>query len=591
MPVESPRARMRILRRCAALIAVGLAALSLTACGGTPVPNSVVQGSVADVAWPGSLTTLNAATASGVVPGDRDVAALTRSQFARAADGVVTPDTSFGTVEILSDDDRFTVRYDLAEPTWSDGIAVDAADLMLAWAAGSALGAASDDKQNFGAAATGLAHSNDVPAFDEFARRIDVTFERPVIDWQTALNVAVPAHVAGRIAFGIDDPMAAKQAVITTIVSGDTDDLSRLTDVWRDAFDLSDGSGLDPATALSSGPYRVESVEGSAEAGDQLVTLVANSEYAGSVPANYHRVAFRQAEGSEAIDALGSDYDVVQIPVADADYTQIRDLQRDDYGMSTASTGRSWTLFTRVDSWPFYERAARSAFLRTIPRGEVVSAASGEWAEAYAATSVALFSPSSDGYQIALEDAGFDTAFAPPDDARKLREKAGVPDNAAVCILYDTDSSFARKAFATIRDTAAEAGWLVRDCGDAAPQDVIDANGAYDAVLTSVDVPRTPAEIARRWGDGPANVTRATSDERAQLIDELSRTTDEYDARDALVAIEKTIVDQAVALPLAVDPVVLVSSRNITPVQATDAHDGALVADPLAWAPAGGPAF
>lgn len=580
------------VRRGVASLAITLAAVTLTACGGPAVPQSVVQGSVADVAWPGSLTTLNAATASGVVPGDRDVAALTRSQFARAADGVVTPDTSFGTVEILAnDDDRFTVRYDLAEPSWSDGIAVDAADLMLAWAAGSGLGATSDDEKGFDATETGLVHSDDIPTFDEFGRRIDVTFERPVTDWQTALNVAIPAHVAGRIAFGIDDPMAAKQAVMTAIVSGDADDLARLADVWRDGFDLSDGSGFDPATALSSGPYRVESVEGSAEAGDQLVTLVANSEYTGAVPATYHRIAFREADGSEAIDTLGSDYDVVQIPVADADFTQIRDLQRDDYGMSTGSTGRSWTLFTRVDSWPFYDRAARAAFLRTIPRGEVVSAASGEWAEAYAATSAVLFSPSSDGYQIALEDGGFETAFVPPEDPRKLREKAGVPAGAAVCILYDTDSSFARTAFATIRDSVTEAGWAVRDCGSATPQDVIDANGAYDAVLTNVDVPRTPADIARQWGDGPANLTRATSGKRTQLIGELARTTDEYDARDARVAIEKTIVDQAVALPLAVDPVVIVSSRDIAPVQVTDAHDGAIVTDPLRWAPAGGQAF
>src|SRR5690606_31391720 len=46
-------------------------------------------------------------------------------------------DPSFGTAEIVADS-PFTVRYSIADDvTWSDGVPVDAADLLLAWAANS----------------------------------------------------------------------------------------------------------------------------------------------------------------------------------------------------------------------------------------------------------------------------------------------------------------------------------------------------------------------------------------------------------------------------------------------------------------------
>src|SRR5690606_4762831 len=62
----------------------------------------------------------------------------TSSRFvAYDADSELVPDTSFGTFRLLSND-PLTVRYTIADGvTWSDGVPVDAADLLLAWAANS----------------------------------------------------------------------------------------------------------------------------------------------------------------------------------------------------------------------------------------------------------------------------------------------------------------------------------------------------------------------------------------------------------------------------------------------------------------------
>ena len=69
-----------------------------------------------------------------------------------------------------------------------------------------------------------------VPDVDEFARSIDVTFEQPIIGWQQAVAVPVPAHVIARHALGIDDAMEAKQAVIRAIQD---DDRTALDEIVR----------------------------------------------------------------------------------------------------------------------------------------------------------------------------------------------------------------------------------------------------------------------------------------------------------------------------------------------------------------------
>src|SRR5699024_11883413 len=82
----------------------------------------------------------------------------------------------------------------------------------------------------FDSVPTGLTASEQISDYDEFGRWIDVRFAHPVIDWQTALDVAVPAHVAGELAFGIADPMEAKQAIIAAITSPDTETVAALAE-------------------------------------------------------------------------------------------------------------------------------------------------------------------------------------------------------------------------------------------------------------------------------------------------------------------------------------------------------------------------
>ncbi len=119
-------------RRFGAPLALLLAA-SLTACA-PALPETVVPGTEITVGWTGAFTSANAAASP--TPGNVAIAETIRGGFGDVIDGEFVADESFGVVTIVADD-PFTVRYDLAEPAWSDGIPLDAADLLLGWAAAS----------------------------------------------------------------------------------------------------------------------------------------------------------------------------------------------------------------------------------------------------------------------------------------------------------------------------------------------------------------------------------------------------------------------------------------------------------------------
>ncbi|UFU03369.1 hypothetical protein LQF12_01790 [Ruania suaedae] len=577
-----------------------VAALAVTACGGPTLPNSVIAGTTVTVGWSGGLVSTNAAT-TAATSGDHDVAAMTRSQFARTVEGVPVIDESFGSVEIV-DPEGFTVRYDLAEPEWSDGIPVDAADLMLAWAAGSnallpddvdpASLVAEDGSLDvpagvpwFESMPTGLTESREVPEYDEFGRSIAVTYPEPVVDWQTALDVAVPAHVVGRLAFDLADPMEAKQAVIEAIVGEQTSRLATIARTWNEGFALGDGDGstIAPELLLSSGPFRIEAVD-QARLDAQQVTLVANPRYVGSPTPEYERVELTRTTVSDPLTYIGETLDVVQVPPTAPHRETTREMERLDYQVSTSGTGAVWALVLRTGRGELAWQSAREAFLGAVPQRDIAEAGAGPWANEHENTDVTLFPPGTDGHQIVREDIDPASRFGlSEEEAIAARAEAGVEAGARVCVLYDTGERFATDAFAELRSGLEPAGWDVRDCGTDNLAEGLSDDG-WHAVLTRVDIPGTPAEIAAQWAlAGPENLSGSEDEERAELIDSLAHTADHYEARDLRVAIERSIVEEAVIMPLVVDIVVTVSDRDVEVPVPRAGSRAALTSEIVEW--------
>lgn len=545
------RGERRVAAPIAALLAVGLVSCS------PALPETVVPDTQITVGWAGGFTSVNAAASP--TRGNIDIAETIRADFGDLVDGEFVADEGFGTVTIVSDE-PFTVRYDLTEPVWSDDIPLDAADLLLGWAGAAGL---FGDKEDAAADAEADADPADVavPTLDEFARAIDVTYPQPIIEWQRAVSAPVPAHVVGQRAFGIDDPMEAKQAVIRAIQEGDDDALAEIAAVWNEDFELGEDGKLADDLLLSSGPFRIDEV--GADEDGQSVALVPNPSYRGLVTPKVARIDL-VPNGDAPESEVGERLDVVQLAPTTANREIIRQLERKDFTVDTRHDGTLWALMLDPTGI-FTEAQARAAFLRTVPATALTERGSGVWATAYTGTTSMLSAPGSRAYDIVNEDSGFTAALATPaDDAALDRENAGIAAGASVCVLYDAGSEFAVGAFVALREAVAEAGWSIADCGSADFAGSL-AAGAWDAVIARVPIPETPEQILDQWGSqGAASLTGSVDPERDALVAEYAQTTDVYEARDLLAQIEATIVRAAVALPIAVHPRATIIDRTVT---------------------------
>lgn len=558
--------------------AIGLVALVGGLAGCAPgLPATVVPDTRVAVGWSGELTSFNpdaAPTAANL-----DIAAATRAGFGDMVDGAFVADESFGKVSIVSDD-PFTVRYDLAEPVWSDGIPLDAADLALGWAAG-----AGYFEQDEDAAASG-AEPLDPPVLstlDEFGRAIEVTFAEPTIAWQTAVDVPVPAHVVGEYAFGLEDAMEAKQAVIRAVQDEDASALAAIADVWGAAFDVTEKTDIPAELLLSSGPFRVDRIDRAAEG--QSVTLVPNASYRGAVTPQVAQVDL-VPPGDDPVAAVGDLVDVAQVAPTPENRPSIRELERRDFTVQTTHDGHVWTVLLNP-AGVFTTPAARTAFLRTLPARDMIERGAGEWSQAYTATTSLTTAPNSPAYQIVSEDSGFAAVLGSASQEPALeREAAGIPAGSPACVLYDRSSAFAAGAFTALRDAVAEAGWTAVDCGS----DDVDASmgqRAWDAVIARVPIPETPAEIAAQWGTASeSSLTGHADADRDALIAQLAQTVDVYEARELLAQIEATIVRAAVVRPLAVSSRVTIADRDVAGVSARTGPVAPLLAGAAQWAAA-----
>ncbi|WP_072314032.1 ABC transporter substrate-binding protein [Agrococcus sp. Marseille-P2731] len=548
--------------RTLAIAAAAIAALALTACGGPSYEPRVVAGTSVAVAWEGELTSANAASSTGATAGNRDLAALTRGAFTTLDnDGELREDPSFGTVTIASES-PFTVRYDLAEGVrWSDGVPVDAADLMLAWAATSnalstpdldvsalrgtdgALDLPEDAVWFDVADSGGLIHSTGATP-DDWQRSIDVELSQPIPDWQQALPVAVPAHVLAQRVLGIADPMEAKQAVLDAIDRADPLVLHRLSAAWSSEF-VVDPLALESDLLVSSGAYRVDTIQ------NGRVDLVANTSYVGAQSAAIERLALRPvADDAAALQALAAgEVDVATVEPTEESRTVIRDLERDDASLLLAGDGTRWELALRADRAPLQSVEARTSFLRSFDQRRATEAALGERVQDTTATDSILFRSGTRIYEYALEDAGFSDAFggADAEAAAALRDSMAIAAGTELCVLHDRASGFSTAYVEAMREQAAEAGWAVRDCG----VDDLRAGLAgedWHAVLRQVTVPEGVGEIDERWRDG--GITAASSAERNAMIDEALATADRDALEETLLELETSLVADALVLPI-----------------------------------------
>lgn len=575
---------MRITRRPAVVAAVVAGMLALTACAAEDGTGENPDGDNAgintdtevSVAWNQPFYSYNGTSITGNATANNNILYMLNSGFNYYDENLdLVQDESFGTYEITSED-PLAVEYTFADTaTWSDGVPVTPADLLLEWAAQSGtfnnVEPEYDEEGNvtnqeaidagvyFDAASPAVALIEETPEID--GQSITLTYTKPFADWETAIGVNLPAHVVAQRALDIEDPQEATDALVEAIQNEDTEALAEISQVWSEDFNytsLPEDEGL----RLSSGAYLMtEFVE------DQYMTLTANEAYEGNRPASVETVTVRwNGDAMGQVQALeNGEVDLIS-PQATADVLEA--LQGiDGLEVETSEEG----TYEHVDlqfanGGPFDPAtyggdeetalAVRRAFLETIPRTEIVDRLIAPLNPDAQVRNSYTTVPGSPNYEQIVEANGMADEYAEPDveSAAAMLAEAGVEAPIQVRLLFDPENPRRQNEYELIAASASEAGFevvpyqLQTDWGT----DLSNATSFYDAALfgwQSTSTAVTESDANYRTG-ATNNFYGYSNPEVDALFDELQVTTDEDRQGEILAEIETLLVDDAFGVTL-----------------------------------------
>ena len=560
---------MRIKRFATAvgLTAVGALVVSGCAPGGDSGDSGLVEGSSITAAWNQAFYSMNGNTSFGNATANNNINYLVLDGFNYYNN---TPElvqnTSFGTYELVSED-PLTVTYTVAEGVnWSDGTPVDAADLMLNWAAlsraldtpdfdpndfvdpdtGEFTDAFPTDVVYFDSGATpdsGMGLVTETPEIGDDGRSITMTFNEPFVDWDLVFTSPLPAHIIAEKSLDIEDADEAKQAVLDAIESEDAAALAPMASFWNSGFNFTE-MPEDTDLVTASGPYMISDY-----VADQYVTLTANPEYAGDNSPNIEEITIRFIpDPLAAVQALeNGDVDIIQ-PQATADITTALEAI-DGITVTTGLGGTYEHVDLQFDNGKnpeniFSNPQVREAFMMTIPRQEIVDTLIkpiiGD--DAILRDSQ-LFVPGAEGYdESAANNTSADYAEVDIEGARQLLEESGVTDT-SVCILYASNNPRRVNEFALIQASANEAGFDVTDCGSEEWGGLLGTPGAYDASLfgwqsTSLGVTNSLPTFVT---NGINNLNFYSNEEVDSIISQLNVTFDPQEQIDLQVEMDRLL--------------------------------------------------
>jgi len=552
----------------------------------------VVEGSEVTVVTDQPFTSANPGTAYGNTAANRSIAYATNARFNYYdADAKLVRDESFGSYQLVSSD-PLTVRYTIANGVeWSDGVAVDGADLLLSWAANSGQFTTPDfvpdryvdaetgrfgesypsDVVYFdGAPVAGLDRVSAVPVVD--GRSITLVYDEFFVDWELAFQVGQPAHVVAGEALGLDDPAAAKEAVLAAIETGDEGDLARLSRSWNSDFNF-DAMPSDDALLVGSGPYVVSAIE----AGES-VTLTANPRYRGKNQPSVETVrVVTLADPLAAATALAEGTADVATPTATTDVlSAFSGLD----GITVDTTlGGTWEhldlQFANSKNGHFDDPLVREAFLKVVPRQQILDQLVTPVSDDAELLSSFVFTQGEVGYKESVASNGAEE-YERVDvaGAQALLEQAGLgvagEARVGVCVLFDSANPRRVAEYQLMREAAAPAGFVLTSCAQPRWAEALGTPGAYDAALFGWNTANRAVSAAEaRLGSASSisNFNGYSSPEVDAILDELAMSADPQMQRELLSKIDEQLWQDAYGVPLYQYPVVTAHSDRVTGVR------------------------
>ena len=576
---------------------------------------TVVQNSSVTVASGQAFFSLNDKTSYGAADANSAILQAVSSSFNRYdSEPKLVQDTSFGTYRLLSNN-PLTVKYTIADGvTWSDGVPVDASDLLLAWAANSgALNTKDFDDSGYvdpdtgqyakpfpadivyfdGQTSQGLQYVTTTPVIGDEQRSLTLTYDRYFPDWPLVLQVGLPAHVVAEHALKLaPDAVQGKQGkpndaesraaatkakaeLVKAIQKDDTTELSAIANFWNSGFNF-EAMPKDLSLLVSTGPYTITGFSGAKQ-----LTLSANPNYRGDHRPVVETIVVKFiADPLTQLSALKDGSANVILPRPGEDVSQALAAMPDvtvQRGVDGAFEHLDLQLENSKSGF-FSDTRVREAFLRVVPRQEILEEIISPVDDGAAVRSSQLFMPGEPGYSDSIAANG-SSVFSRVDvaGAKRLLAEAGVTDP-TVCILFDPANPKRVKEFQLIRDSAALAGFRITDCSSPDWVNLLGTPGSYDASLfawkvTNLSIAGEQAIFAT---GGRNNLNFFTSAKVDDLFGQLSVAPDDAARIDIKRQLDAELFASAYGLPLYQDPAVVAVDGTVSGVELAPLSPGIL---------------
>ena len=499
---------MKTKRISGLIAATAASALLLSGCATGAA--DIVEGSSISVGWNQGFYSANSSTSNGNASANANILYMANSGFNYYdAESTLIKNTEFGTYELVSSD-PLTVKYTVNSGVkWSDGAAVDASDMLLAWAANSCLlnnvEATYDEETGevtnqdeldagvfFDSASCGgdLGQVTQTPVISDGGRSVTLVYDSQIVDWELLFGIGVSAHVTTQVAFPDEEltDEAAKQKLIDAINNKDLAVLAPISKAWSTAYDMTDYPE-NTDLLVSNGAYVITGL-----VADQSVTLTANPDYSWGPSPKVETITVRIiSEPLAAVQALANgEVDLIS-PQATAD---ILDALK-EYEDFIEVVGGGEAVYEHIDltfdnAGPFdpasYDGDAdkalkvRQAFLKAIPRDKIV----GDLINPINPSAEVMNSftqlPGYPWYDEMVAANGSAEYAYDPEGALALLEEAGVSTPVDVKLLFSSTNPRRGLQYVLIKEAAAEAGFNVVD-GSSPTWSADLGSGTYDAAL------------------------------------------------------------------------------------------------------------
>jgi peptide/nickel transport system substrate-binding protein len=326
-------------------------------------------------------------------------------------------------------------------------------------------------------------------------------------------------------------------------------ELDRIARAWNTGFDVTE-TPEDKSLLVSNGPYIIEEM-----VKDQSVTLVRNENYKGDHVGQADEITVRTIGDSTAqIQALRNGEVDIMAPVSVTKDTmdQVSSIE----GVQVLEGPQ--LAYDHVDlnfgADVFEDGTVREAFLKTIPRQQILDQLIKPVVEDSEVLNSQLFVTSEEAYEGAVAENGAAEKYpAEPDieGARRLLDGR----TPTVRILYNSENPVRVDTFALIKESAEKAGFKVEDLGDPNWGEKL-PEGNYEASLFGWVSPGVGTEALTQIfkAGGGGNYNSYSNPDVDALATDARVTLDEEERRQKMYEMDRILFEDDYGLPLFQSP-------------------------------------